>query len=177
MFSKKYCPSWVYDCVVAQTVSDFILYGVDLVQPCRKFAHGLSELYEEVSLEELVRSSESMVEFLHHNKVNEHSTDLLSNFAYYRFHYTSKTNRRKFGGIFKTSLYDDLRNYSGAETLKSMKAYYFETRSEVAISGSPGWSLATQTEMPELQEIAKNSSFKANPIILFEPTQLVSDSH
>jgi hypothetical protein len=50
-----------------------------------------------------------------------------------------------------------------------MKAYYFETRSEVAISGSPGWSLATQTELQELQEIAKSSSFKANPMILFEP--------
>ena len=70
-----------------------------------------------------------------------------------------------------------MRDYSGTETLKSMKAYYFETRLEVAISGSPGWSLATQIEMPELQEIAKNSSFKANPIILFETTHLVSESH
>jgi hypothetical protein len=169
VFSKKYCPGWVYDCVVAQSVNDFILYGVDLIQPCRKFASGLSELYEEVSLEELVRASELVVQFLHENKVNELSTDLLSNFAYYRFHYTSKTKRRKFGGIFKTSISDGFRNYTGNETLKSMKAYYFETRSEVAISGSPGWSLATQTELQELQEIAKSSSFKANPMILFEP--------
>ena len=118
-----------------------------------------------------------MFQFLHQANLNKHSTDLLSNFAYFRFHYTSKTNRRKFGGIFKSSLYDDLRNYSGTETLKSIKAYYFETRSEVAISGSPGWSLATQTEMQELQEIAKNSSFKANPIILFDNTQSVSESN
>lgn len=142
------------------------------MQPCKKFAHGLSDLYEEVSLEELVRSSESVVQFLHENNVNELSTDLLSNFAYYRFHYINKTSRRKFGGIFKTSLSDDLRNYSGTETLKSMKAYYFETRSEVAVFGSPGWSLATQTEIQELQEIAKNSSFKANPTVLFETSQL-----
>ena len=40
--SKKYCPSWVYDCVVAQAVTEFILYGVDLIQPCRKFSLGLS---------------------------------------------------------------------------------------------------------------------------------------
>jgi hypothetical protein len=61
---KKYCPIWVYDCVVAQSVSDFILYGVDLAQPCRKFAGGLSELFEEVSIEELVRASELVVQFL-----------------------------------------------------------------------------------------------------------------
>ena len=27
---KRYCPSWVYDCVVAQSVIDFISYKVDL---------------------------------------------------------------------------------------------------------------------------------------------------
>ena len=35
IFRKKYCPSWVYDCVVAQIVNDYILYGVDLMQPCK----------------------------------------------------------------------------------------------------------------------------------------------
>ena len=90
VFSKKYCPIWVYDCVVSQSVSDFILYGVDLAQPCRKFAGGLSELFEEVSLEELVRASELVVQFLVEEKVNKNSTDLLSNFSYYRFHFANK---------------------------------------------------------------------------------------
>ena len=168
VFSKKYCPIWVYDCVVSQSVSDFILYGVDLPQPCRKFAGGLSELFEEVSLEELVRASELVVQFLVQEKVNENSTDLLSNFSYYRFHYTSTKTRRKYGGIFGTRLSDGVREYSGNETLKNLKAYYYETRSEVAIAGSPGWSLATQTEIPDLQDIAKNSSFQVSPMIYLE---------
>ena len=154
--------------MVSQSVSDFILYGVDLAQPCRKFAGGLSELYEEVSVEELVRASELVVQFLVEEKVNEDSTDLLSNFSYYRFHFASKQTRRKFGGVFGTKLSDGVREYSGNETLKNLKAYYYETRSEVAISGSPGWSLATQTEMPDLQDIARNSSFKVNPMIYLE---------
>ncbi len=165
---KKYCPIWVYDCVVAQSVSDFILYGVDLALPCRKFAGGLSELFEEVSIEELVRASELVVQFLVEENVNENSTDLLCNFSYYRFHFASKKTRRKFGGIFGTKLSDGVREYSGNETLKNLKAYYYETRSEVAIAGSPGWSLATQTEIPDLQEIAKNSSFQVNPMIYLE---------
>ena len=50
---KKYCPIWVYDCVVSQSVSDFILNGIDLTQPCKKFYSGLIDTFEEVSLEEL----------------------------------------------------------------------------------------------------------------------------
>lgn len=160
VFSKKYCPSWVYDCVVAQSVHDFIMYGVDLTQPCRKFAVGLTELFEEVSLEELVRASELVVQFLVEEKINENSTDLLSSFSYYRFYFASKGTRRKFGGIFGAKLSDGIRIYNGNETLKNLKAYYYETRSEVAIAGSPGWSLGTQTELPDLQAMARNSGFQ-----------------
>ena len=43
MVSQKHGPIWIYDCVVSQSVNDFILYVVDLTQPCKKFASGLSE--------------------------------------------------------------------------------------------------------------------------------------
>lgn len=168
VFSKKYCPMWVYDCVVSQSVSDFILYGVDLAQPCKKFSSGLSDMFEEVSLEELVRSSEVIVQFLVEEKINENSIDLLSNFSYYRFYYVNKNTRRKFGGILGSKLSDSVREYGGNETLKNLKAYYYESRSEVAIAGSPGWTLATQTELTDLQEIARDSSFSVNPMIYLE---------
>ena len=71
VFLKKYCPIWVYDCVVAQSVSDFILYGVDLAQPCRKFAGSFIELFEEVSIEELVIASELVVQSLVEKKITK----------------------------------------------------------------------------------------------------------
>ena len=167
VFGKKYCPVWVYDCVVAQVVSDFILYGVDLLQPCKKFSAGLSTIYEEVSLEELVRAAEVVVQFLHEHKVNEDSIDLLSDFAFFRFYYVSKNSRRKFGGLLSFDMSDGVREYTGNETLKGLKAYFFEKRADVHIAGSPGWSLATQTEIEELSLIAKSSSFKMNSVETF----------
>ena len=115
-----------------------------------------------------MRASELVFYFLIEKKINEDLTDLLSNFSYFRFYYASKKTCRKFGGIFGSKLSDGVREYSGNETLKNLRAYYYETRSEVAVVGSPGWSLATQTELPDLQEIARNSSFQANPLIYLE---------
>ena len=101
-------------------------------------------------------------------KINEKSVDLLSNFPFLCFYYLNKTTRRGFGGILGSKLSDSAREYSGNETLKNFKAYYYETRSDVAIVGSLGWSLATHTELAGLQEIARNSSFKVNPMAYLE---------
>lgn len=125
-------------------------------------------MFEEVSLEELVRASELVVQFLIEENINENSTDLLSNFSYYRFHYVSKKTRRKFGGIFGSKLSDDIRAYNGNQTLETLKAYHYETRSNVAICGSSGWGLATQTELGDLQEIARHSGFSVNPMVCLE---------
>ena len=59
---------------------------------------------------------------------------------------------------------DGVREYTGNETLKSLTAYFFEKRSKVHIAGSPEWSLATQTEVPELAKIGGGSSCKVNPM-------------
>ena len=99
------------------------------------------------------------MQFLVEKKINENSTILLSNFSYYLFHFVSKKTPQKFGGIFGTKVTDGVRECSGNETLKNFKVHCYETRLEVAIVVSPGWILTTQTEIPALQEITKNSNF------------------
>ena len=147
-------------------MDEFILYVVDLVQPCRKFAEGLNEMYEGISLEELVRVSETVETFPHENSVNKKSADLLSSSAYFQFYYIRKNKPHNFGSLFNKE-YDSARGYGGSATLKILRAFFFEQRSNVCISCSPGWSLANQTEMPELKK-AKNSNFCNNTKINFD---------
>ena len=162
VFSKKYRPIWVCVCGVLQLVTVFILWGVDLTQSCRKFANGLSGLFEEVWLKELVRTSELIVQFLVEERINENSTDLLSSLSSSRFYYARKKTRWKFGGVFGVKLSDGVRKYSGNETLKNLEAYYYETLSKATIAGNPSRSLATQTGLLDLQEIARNAGFQVD---------------
>ena len=135
VFSKKYCPVWVYDCVVSQSVSDFILYGVDLPQPCKKFAGGLSELFEGSLLKSWLERLNQLFSFWLMKKLTK--IQLIYSLIFHTIvSICQQKTRRKFGGIFGTKLSDDVREYSGNETLKNLKAYYYETRSDVAIFGS-----------------------------------------
>ena len=54
-------------------------------------------------------------------KINENSTDLLSNHSYYRFHFANKKTRRKFGPVFGTKLSDELENITAMRPLKISK--------------------------------------------------------
>jgi len=107
MVSLKYCPDWLYDCVVAQIAIDFILYNVEVVIPARKFSMGLSEKYQSLSAEELASSAELVIRFLAENQVNENSIDLLCGFGFFRFYYITKTRKRSFNGLFNASKKSD----------------------------------------------------------------------
>ena len=90
--NKKYCPAWIYDCVVADVCSQFLMNRRQIESVSATFAEGLSKKYMEVSVEEMFRASDETLQFL--VKVGaDNAIDLLSNFSFFRFYHVSKTQK------------------------------------------------------------------------------------
>ena len=82
--NKKYCPEWIYDCVVADVCSQFLMNRSQIESVSANFAEGLSSKYIEVSVEEMSRAADETLQFLVKVGVNN-SIDLLSNFRFSDF--------------------------------------------------------------------------------------------
>ena len=156
MASKhRYCPSWLYDCVVADVCIQFMKDRRDLGALANNYAMNLSQHYMEMSTEELARSSEEVIQFLIHIG-GSNSEDLLSSFSFFRFYFITKTQRRSFKGVLSWGVLSETkRSYTGVFTLKRLKAYYYEQRSGTNQIGCLGWSLENQPEVEFLRAIAK----------------------
>mgnify|MGYP004152196779 CR=1 FL=1 len=151
---RKYCPSWIYDCVVADVCGHFLNRRGDLVYLSDIYVKGLSSHYIELSEEELVRSAEEVIQFL--IRVGDgDALDLLSNFSFYSFYYVSKVQKRSFRGVLSWGVFsDNSRSYTGVFTLKRLKAYYYEQRSGANKIGCLGWKLGNQPEAEFLRVLA-----------------------
>ena len=151
---RKYCPSWIYDCVVADACSQFLSNSRPIENTASNFATGLSNHYRELSADELQRAAEEIIQFL--IKVREAAAiDLLSNFSFFRFYYISKTQKRSFTGMRAWGILSDgKRAYSNASTLRSVKAYYYERRSGHNEIGCLDWKLENQPELDFLRVLA-----------------------
>ena len=152
---QRYCPSWMYDCVIADVSSQFINSPYQMSAIATKYTLGLSDHYLEISSEELVRSSEEVIQFLTTIGGSD-GADLLSNFSFFRFYYITKTKKRNFKGIRSWGvLSDTTRSYTGVSTLKLLRAYYYEQRSGTNQIGCLGWRLENQPEVEFLRAMAK----------------------
>lgn len=150
----KYCPAWMYDCVVADVCSQFLIDRRPIENVAAGFATGLSDKYIELSLDELSRAADEIIQFL--VKVGEsESVDLLSHFSFFRFYYVSKTQKRSFGGMMSWGvLSEKKRTYSNALTLRTMKAFYYERRSGSNKIGCLNWKLENQPEVDFLRALS-----------------------
>ena len=154
---QKYCPSWIYDCVVADVSSQFLSDHRPIENTASNFATGLSSHYRELSADELQRAAEEIIQFL--IRVREvAAVDLLSNFSFFKFYYLSKTQKRSFTGIRAWGiLADSKRAYSNSSTLRSVKAYYYERRSGHNEIGCLDWKLENQPEVDFLRALAQRN--------------------
>ena len=152
---QRYCPSWMYDCVIADVSSQFINSPYQMSAIATKYTSGLSDHYLEISYEELARSSEEVIQFLMSIGGSD-GADLLSNFSFFRFYYITKTKKRNFTGIRSwRMLSDTTRTYTGVSTLKLLRAYYYEQRSGINQIGCLSWKLENQPEVKFLRAMAK----------------------
>ena len=152
---QRYCPSWMYDCVIADVSSQFINSPYQMSAIANRYTSGLSDQYLEISCEELTRSSQEVIQFLMSIGGSD-GADLLSNFSFFRFYYITKTKKRNFTGIRSwRMLSDTTRTYTGVSTLKLLRAYYYEQRSGINQIGCLGWKLENQPEVKFLRAMAK----------------------
>ena len=151
---QKYCPSWIYDCVVADVCSQFLSDRRPIETTASNFATGLSNHYRELSADELERAADEIIQFL--IKAREAAAiDLLSNFSFFKFYYLSKTQKRSFTGMRAWGiLADGKREYSNTSTLRSVKAYYYERRSGHNEIGCLDWKLENQPEVEFLRVLS-----------------------
>ena len=155
--NKKYCPAWIYDCVVADVCSQFLMNRRQIESVSATFAEGLSRKYMEVSVEEMFRASDETLQFLVKVGVNN-SIDLLSNFSFFRFYHVSKTQKRSFRGMMSWNvLSDSRRSYNNLSTLRVLRAYYYEQRSGANKIGCLNWRLENQPEVEFLRVLASRA--------------------
>ena len=151
---KRYCPAWIYDCVVADVCSQFLMERHSIESVSTSFSTGLTKQYMEISVDELIRATEDVVQFL--VKIGENQAiDLLSSFSFFRFYYISKAQKRSFTGMLSWRvLSDSKRSYNNVSTLRLLKAYYYEQRSGANKIGCLNWKLENQPEVEFLRILA-----------------------
>ena len=159
---NMYCPDWIFDIVSAEVAAIYLKNDVALPLGAQKYASDLSSEYEEFSADEVTIASEDMIRTLGELEAGEAAVMLLEGFAYFRLFYSFQGVKRKLNPMFgniASSVKE--KEYSPQSTVKRFKAYLFAYRSEKAVLAPSGWSLATQTELDILANIAKKST---NPL-------------
>lgn len=154
--TEKYCPGWIFDAVVAEIAAKFLADNHTLSALSQKYSRGLSNIYFPIEAVELASVAEEMLMFLAEVGANELSFEYLSGFAYFRTNYASSKTKRNLQPTFGSPEDgDSKRDYSGGDTLSGFRAYVFARRSDVGVAYSPGWSLASQHELPSISKISK----------------------
>ncbi len=166
----KYCPTWVFDCIVAQCTIDFIELGHGLELICKKYSDGLQNFYEDIYSKELEESTKVFLKLLSDYEINENSIVFLQNFSFYRFNYTNRYLKRNFKSIFTNPFTSNKKRLSDDDNnLAYIQSFLFEWRSTANLKAKPGWSLATQSDFPELSSLVnKPLSDQERKILLRE---------
>lgn len=155
--TARYCPEWMFDAVVADIANHFLRHDLSLGQLALKFSRGLADRFIEIHPTEFQQTAELMLMFLSEIDANEHASDYLAGFGYFRVNFKSERRRRNLVPTF-SSIEGGTRQrrYNGHDTLKRFRAYVFSRRSNVGIVATPGWSLSVQSELPTIAKLSRD---------------------
>tara|TARA_B100001540_G_C15503117_1_gene504503 strand:+ start:153 stop:698 length:546 start_codon:yes stop_codon:yes gene_type:complete len=168
----KYCPSWVFDCIVAQCTVDVIKlgYGLDLI--CKKYADGLRNTYDDISTKELKATTNIFLKLLSDYNINQNSVRFLQNFIYFRFVYINRYMKRNFKSIFSNPFTSRTkRDPENEESLAYIQTFLFEWRSTANLKITKGWSLASQKQFKELAKLVKKPLSEQETKMLLRETK------
>lgn len=138
-----YCPIWIFDISVSQVACEFVSGDMGLEAFAGKYAAGLSERYDTITVEELSAPAEELLQFLAEIEAGDMAVDLIRDYAYYRLYNDGTNKPRKMKPMFG-SIEDGIKTkgYSSEGALKSFRAYVFGLRSNTVKGAPAGWTLA-----------------------------------
>ena len=169
---SKYCPDWVFDCIVAQCSIDVIKLGHGLDLICKKYTSGLNNIYPDLSSNEIKSSANIFLKLLVDYNINQNSIKFLENFIYYRFCFVNRYIKRNFKSIFSNPLFTKTkRSYDDTENLSHLQTFLFEWRSKANIKPPKGWNLKTQNNFKELALLAKKPLSEQETKMLLRETK------
>ena len=150
-----YCPNWIFDIAVARTASEYLSSEIGVDAFAKKYAEGLSEIYNDVPVESILGPAEAMMLFLAEIEAGDMAVELLNDFCFYRLTNEAAGKPRKLKPLFG-ALEDGLKapdiNLEG--TAKSFRAYVFALRSNTVPKAPLGWKLENDENVPKLAELA-----------------------
>ena len=76
-----YCPNWIFDIAVARTASEYLSSEIGVDAFAKKYAEGLSEIYNDVPVESILGPAEAMMLFLAEIEAGDMAVELLNDFA------------------------------------------------------------------------------------------------
>ena len=138
----SYAPDWIFDIAIVRTASEFLSLTQPMDSLAKKYANGLSEIYQEVYFEEILEPAEEILRFLSEVKAQHLAVELLKDFSYFRMYYVNPRKPRKLKPLFGTlEAPEKKKDYSSEKTIKSFKAYVFALRSKTVPQSPIGWAL------------------------------------
>lgn len=149
MAIKKYCPNWLYEVSVGQTVYEFIVKEYSIEMIAKKFSEGLSKFYNVIPSEEISKPAEECIRFMAEIKGSEFEAHERANhFVHYRLKFDGLKGPRKLKGIFGSAFDGDKeKKYNEQVIVKDFKAFTYSLRSGTVPLASSGWTINNEKDL------------------------------